>query len=127
MTANRVSLVSDSTTTTTTVSDMAPYTGWVDGRLTFDRTPVHDVLTAVGRWYGYEFHLTDSALAARHLSASFDQQSPADMLAALQTVLNVTMTFDGHVVTLHPRRNSAAPASPRRHSTEFLPSLEVGR
>lgn len=127
LSAGRVGIVSDSNTTTVTASDMAPYTGWVNGRLTFERTPVPEVLAAVGRWYGYEFHLADSVLATRHLSASFEQQSPADVLAALQTALNVTMTFDGHVVTLHPRHDSAAPSGTRRQSTEFPQSREVGR
>jgi len=127
LSAGRVGLVTDSTATAAAASDMAPYTGWLDGRLVFERTPVRDVLAAVGRWYGYEFRLSDSVLATRYLSASFDHQSTADMLSALKTVLQVTMTFDGHVVTLHPKSHSATPSDTRRQSKDLFHVREVGR
>lgn len=128
LSAGRVGVVTDSTATAATASDMAPFTGWVNGHLVFERTPVRDVLAAVGRWYGYEFRLSDSVLATRYLSASFDHQSSADVLDALKTVLHVTMTFDGNVVTLHPQPQQAAtPNDKRRRTTEFLHSREVGR
>jgi len=129
--AGQIGIVTDSTVTTATVTDIAPYTGWVTGRLVFDRTRVSDVLATVGRWYGYQFRLSDSVLAARHLSASFEEQSSADVLEALRTALNVTMTFDGSIVTLHPRQNSATPRDShrdaRRESQQLFQTKEVGR
>lgn len=129
--AGSVAFASDSSVTSAVVSDVAPYMGWVTGRLVFKRAPVSDVLATVGQWYGYEFRLSDSSLATRHLSATFDQQSSADVLQALCTVLDVTMTFDGSVVTLHARQHSAMPRDARRglphDSKAFSTTNEVGR
>jgi len=125
--AGMVARVTDSTTATASVPAPEKYTTWRDGTLSFERASVGDILSTVGHWYGYEFHLQDSTLALGHYTLELTGESSAVMLRTLGTVLNVTMTFDGHVVTLAPRR-TAGPAAPRRDLRELnFTGREVGR
>jgi len=132
LTAGRLGIVSDSTATVTTVGDVTPYTSWVSGTLVFERATASEVLSRVGHWYGYQFQLSDSTLANRHLSASFDRQSLADVLDALKTALNVSMTFNDTVITLHARQGPSLRGMPLRtrpnhENSDVLSSREVGR
>jgi ferric-dicitrate binding protein FerR (iron transport regulator) len=127
LTAGIVGFVTDSTARTMS-GDVAAYSGWTRDRLVFEDASVRAVLASVGRWYGYEFRLRDSALANQHMSAAFKLSDPAQMMQSLKQLLEVTMTFDGRVVTLSPRRKSAAPSEPRRTRDDvILPFTEVGR
>jgi ferric-dicitrate binding protein FerR (iron transport regulator) len=119
--------VSDSTMTVAAAQDTGADTSWIAGRLVFVGTPIPDVLAAVGRWYGFEFQLADSAIADGHLSAKFDHQSERGMLVALASALNVTMSFNQRVVTLHTRKPSAAPQSRRDAPFSLRPQMEVGK
>jgi hypothetical protein len=58
----------------------------------------------------------------------FKISDPAQMMTTLRELLDVTMTFDSTVVTLHPRSSAqkAAPRS-RERDTTLLPFTEVGR
>ena len=47
--------------------------------LAFDGAPLGDVVRTLGRWYNVEIRLADSALAARRLTASF-QNEPIDLV-----------------------------------------------
>jgi ferric-dicitrate binding protein FerR (iron transport regulator) len=124
--AGWVADVTDSSTTTTAMTDEAPYTGWMNGHLVFYRTPARDVLHALTRWYGYQFRLTDSSLARQTLTAVVSTQSSSAALATLKLLLNVDLVFDGKIVTLKPRNTTVAPPPVRpmdfAHSTH-----EVGR
>jgi transmembrane sensor len=102
LTAGRMGIVSDAGVTIVSGIDSATYAGWTTGRLVFKNTPVPEFLTRVGRWYGYDFRLTDSVLAKRHVTVAFAGQQTAEVLAVLRQVLGVTMVFDGRVVTLRP-------------------------
>jgi hypothetical protein len=64
-------------------------------------------------------------LAAQHVSTVLTMADSAEMMIGLKALLGVTMTFDGHVVTLHARR-TGAPVPKHRQEMEN-PSLEVGR
>jgi len=127
--AGRVAEVADSTVSTTTIGDVTSYTDFTEHKLVFRQVLVAQVLATLGHWYGYEFRLTDSTLAARHLSAAFDSRSVTGTLAALKAVLEVTMTFEGTVVTLHPRPDTTrGELTPRRELNDsFSTQREVGR
>lgn len=125
--AGSVGYVSDSTVTTETV-DLAPYTDWTRGQLTFRDTPASVMLTTVGRWYGYNFHITDSTLANRRIIAMFRIDEPEKTLAMIERLLNVTMTFDGSTVTVRPRQLYPARNTTRRDdSVLFLSPREAGK
>jgi len=124
--------ITDSTALTTSIVDMTEYTGWTHDQLEFANTLLPDVLTTVGRWYGYRFRLADSTLAHERLTATFDYASKPDVIKALEALLSVSATLEPRgadtVVTLR-RRGRTTTAPPRRHDTlsTFSTSMEVGR
>jgi ferric-dicitrate binding protein FerR (iron transport regulator) len=116
--AGDVARISDSTATKIAVHDLDQYMDWQHGQLVFTHTPVPVLLATLGRWYGYEFRLSDSVLSARTVSMALDVTDRTEMLTVLKGTLDVTMTFKGAVVTMFPRRSIRV--QPRRaiyHST----------
>ena len=106
------------------------YTDWVHGQLVFRDEPVLLMLDALKRWYGYDFRLADSTLAARHVSAEFPIGETSQMLQFVKHLLGVNLVFDDSVVTLHSIRDKASSASRQdklRMQTHTSPALEVGR
>jgi transmembrane sensor len=79
----------------------ARYLSWSDGRLSFDNTPLPDVVAELSRWYDLDIRLGDPRLASRTLTAAFDDP-PAAVLVALESALGVRATRVGRVVTLYP-------------------------
>jgi ferric-dicitrate binding protein FerR (iron transport regulator) len=79
------------------------YLGWTEGRLVFDETPLHEVATQLGRWYGTSFRIADGSLASRTLTASFTTQSLDEVLASLAPVLDVRFDHVGDTVVVRPR------------------------
>jgi transmembrane sensor len=130
LTAGMIGVVDDSTVVGRAVANVHEYVKWTNGELIFHKTSVAQMLAVLERWYGYRFQVRDSALAHTDVNARFANSSASDMLRTLQTLLDVSMTFDGNVVTLHPRASSRAPSSagdraPRDVQLPF--NTEVGR
>lgn len=126
--AGAVAYATDSTVTVNTAGDTDEATGWTRGHLVFNDAPVPTMLATLGRWYGYEFHLSDSTLAAMHVSVVLSTDKSAYAMNTVKAVLGVTMTFDGNVVTLHPEHdNGGATKSKRTRELLKNPELEVGR
>jgi len=128
LTAGMQGAIGDSSATVTTISDPADAIAWTEGRLVFHDVPVSVMLETIGRWYGYQFQMDDSALARQHVSVRFRADHPVEAFNKLKAVLDVTMTFDGTVVSLHPSRS--AHVAPSRHAgDDSLDQLrtEVGR
>ena len=59
--------------------DVDRYLAWTKGVLAFDGTPLSEVMPALERWYNVEIRLSDSALAARRLTATL-QNEPIDLV-----------------------------------------------
>jgi ferric-dicitrate binding protein FerR (iron transport regulator) len=125
--AGDVAVAGDSANLVRANDSTAGGAAWVEGRLVFHDAPVTDVLKSLSRWYGYQFRLTDSTLAAKSLTAWFTTRSSTEVLTDLKLLLNVDLTFDGTVVTLHTRK--ARSGSPDRRRTPAIPTheTEVGR
>jgi len=123
--SGQVGHLTDSTVVVTTVRDMTPYVDWTQGRLVFKDATVASMLSTVGRWYGYEFKLDDSTLARQRVSVVFKTADQTQMIAVLKAMLDVEMTFAGHVITLTSHRERA----PTRSGTQDIlkPSPEMGR
>jgi hypothetical protein len=88
-----------------------------------------EVFAALSRWYGYEFHFADPAIARQNLTAIVSTQSSASALSTIKLLLNVDLRFEGRVVTVMPRRTSHVPALRRSILQDSLssPTREVGR
>jgi ferric-dicitrate binding protein FerR (iron transport regulator) len=127
--AGDVSVITDSSTTVLAGADVQGSIAWTRGRLIFTDTPVPTLLTTLERWYGYHFELSDTTLRRRYVTATFDVTKPAEAMAVLKGILNVTMTFDGDRVTLRPGPDTLRAMPPSRRSVwPFMsPSKEMGR
>jgi len=129
LTAGNVGRITDSTALVISTDSARRYTAWTTGQLVFRGVPMPEVLTTLTRWYGYRFRLADSALANHIITAVLDAQSPANALGTIKLLLNVDLTFEGDVVTLHSKQTQAMPAIDRHdtHKTLTTPHAEVGR
>jgi transmembrane sensor len=122
--AGSVAQVTDSTGQTAVARDARASTDWVNGRLIFNEAPASEMLTTVGRWYGYTFTFADSTLADRRVIAVFRISDASETLKAIQQLLNVTMTFDGSTVILRQRRPNPSSSVPQRGRSGF-PSTHI--
>ena len=77
--------------------DVGHYLAWTRGVLAFDGTPLGDVVRTLGRWYNVEIRLADSALAARRLTATFQNESIDQVLQRI-----------GFTVGLHVERSAGS-------------------
>jgi len=104
--AGAVAQVTDSSVAVNVADNPERIASWTQGRLTFRDAPVLAMLTTLGRWYGYDFRLADSAMATHHVSVAFNTDKPDEALRTIEALLAVTATVDGHVVTLRPEHTS---------------------
>jgi ferric-dicitrate binding protein FerR (iron transport regulator) len=96
------------------------YTGWTRGQLVFRDTPARDVVTELGRAYGVEIHIADSARAVRPLSwtISLSERSLTDVLESLVDVLDAHPVRTGSIITFFPGRSAShRPMNPRSLSS----------
>jgi ferric-dicitrate binding protein FerR (iron transport regulator) len=112
-------------TATLTGHDANRYADWIRRQLVFDSASVSAMLATVGRWYDYDFRLADTTLRSRQVSAVFNMSSQTETMIAIRELLDVTMTFDGRTVTLHPRSRGAD--APGRTRDTLSPITGVGR
>lgn len=83
-------------------ADTATYFAWTDGVLVFTRTPLHEALPQLGRWYDLELQLADSSLGSIPLSGSFEVELTDDALDALAAAVGLRKVRRDRVVTLYP-------------------------
>jgi ferric-dicitrate binding protein FerR (iron transport regulator) len=126
--AGGVARASDSTVATVS-GDASQYVAWASGHLVFRDAPTSDVFTALTRWYGYHFRVTDSTLLHQNLNVRLSTESLSTALATLKLALDAELTFDGTMVTVRPKLHgaNAAPAVRDRRSPLSPSNLEVGR
>jgi transmembrane sensor len=83
--------------------DVAKYTAWTEGRITFDDATLAEAVPTIERWYDVEIVVTDTALARHRVSAEFRDESLGDVLNALSVALNADVRREGRKVTFTPR------------------------
>jgi len=122
----------DSSVVTNTYIDSTVVTDWSRGLLIFTHARVSVVFESLARWYGYEFHLADSALARKYVTATFMVDDRTQTMSLLQNLLNVRLTVKDSVVTLSPLRDTPmlpAGLTKQRGKDGLTPAFhsEVGR
>lgn len=129
LTAGMVGLATDSTVRRLMIDSLRPYTSWTPTELVFRSVPAPEVFATLTRWYGYRFQLADSTLASESLTMVLDAQSSSNALRTIKLLLNVDLTFDGDLVTLHARRRDQLHDADRSilRTKLFTPHHEVGR
>jgi transmembrane sensor len=75
---------------------------WTRGVLRFQDAPLVEVAAGVRRWFGLELVVTDSALARRRLTASFDQGSADGVGAVLAAALGGSASRTGDTLRISP-------------------------
>ncbi|MBX6331116.1 MAG: FecR domain-containing protein [Gemmatimonadaceae bacterium] len=81
--------------------DLTRYTGWMDGRLTYELAPARLVARDLERWYRVRIVFADTSLARAHVTAFFDaSRSPEQAMQLLATIVGVHYAQHGDTVTL---------------------------
>jgi len=128
MLPGQMAYVTDSMAIVTTSEDVSRYTSWTGGRVQFANIETRQLLDIIGRWYGVQFRMTDTTRASEVVSVRLDGQPLPSVLTMLRTVLDVTMTFDGNIVTLHAKTHPpVAPVRGALRDTFSMTQSEVGR
>lgn len=76
---------------------------WTHGQLAYRDAPLSEVRADLKRWYGVDLQITDSALAARTLTASFKGDSVAQVVRLIALALGADAVQRGDSVLLQPQ------------------------
>jgi len=79
-----------------------PYTSWTRGTLTFDNTPLRDVVREMNRWYDITVVLADTSLASSKVTGVLSIHSARDAIADIAAVQHLRAVRRGQVVTFFP-------------------------
>jgi ferric-dicitrate binding protein FerR (iron transport regulator) len=80
--------------------DVGQYLGWTQGRLSFYRAPLSDVVEQLGRWYDLRFVLEDSSLRTRRVTMSVSTTSADALVDAMSAALGMRALRRGDTITL---------------------------
>ncbi len=81
------------------------YLSWTRGELSFDDVPLRSVAADLGRWYDVDIQITDSTLAARHVTIVFPDPDLTRVLRSLTVALHAGYTREGQIILLSPRKS----------------------
>ncbi|MGH2567202.1 MAG: FecR family protein [Bacteroidota bacterium] len=84
--------------------DLNSSLAWLDGRLVFHNTPLRDVARSLERRYDLQCNVMDHRLLALPLTASFKEESVAEVLKAIALSLDIDYQKSGRVVKFHSRK-----------------------
>ena len=75
-------------------------TGWKDGYLLFDNTPIETVIRKMERWYGVSISVDDKSILDYGFTASFESESITRVLEILMITSEIKYKIDGNKVIL---------------------------
>ncbi|PYP60302.1 MAG: hypothetical protein DMD44_02715 [Gemmatimonadetes bacterium] len=85
--------------------DVGRQLAWTRGVLAFDGTPLGEAVRTLERWYNVEIRVADSALAARRLTATFQNESIDLVLQRIALTVGLRVErADGSVILLRNGR-----------------------
>ena len=73
---------------------------WLNGKLTFVDTPLEDVLRDLEEHYGQKYSIEDSALYTYDLNVVFNNSQHAEVINAIEFMLNIEFEQDGDTLRL---------------------------
>ena len=79
---------------------------WLRGSLVFREAPIDEVRASMRRWYGLELKFSDSSLASRHITATFNDDSPDRVLDVLKLILGADIERRGDTAIVRPAGRS---------------------
>ncbi len=81
-------------------ADVGSDTAWTTGHLVFRDAPLGDVAGALRRWYGIDLRFADSAVAQRHLTATFAGESTGAVLHVIELATGARLDRHGDTVVV---------------------------
>lgn len=78
------------------------YLAWREGRLVFEGTPLREVARELARWYDVDVALSDAALGARRLDATFGDEPLRRVLDVVAAALEIDYRLEGRRVVFSP-------------------------
>lgn len=76
-------------------------TGWKDGLLVFEDTPMNEVIKKMERWYGVRFSVNDNNIYSYCFTATFSSESITQVLELLKITSNIGYSIKNRDVILH--------------------------
>lgn len=76
---------------------------WKDGILTFNNTPLKEVIKSVQRWHGTQFTIKDSSILNYRITASFNSESAVQIMDMIRYISPVDYKANGNQITLFRR------------------------
>lgn len=110
LTAGQVARFDSALVVTHAASGADDEAAWTRGRLVFRDAPLREVAADLRRWYGLDLRIEDPALAARRLTATFENDSADQVLAVIGSALGVELARQGDVVVVRAPASGRAPA-----------------
>jgi transmembrane sensor len=98
--------VNGSATRTRNVS-LSADTSWMNGVLTFDRTPLSDVIRELDRWFDVDVRLSDTAMQHRHVTAEIRTETAGEAMRRIGLLLGADVRQSGRLITLVPRGDNS--------------------
>ena len=83
-------------------ADIDRHLGWMRREAFFDDAPLRDVLFQLERWYGVQFALEDTSLAAERLSVYIKGESLEDVLELISVLTGLDGRRDDRRILLQP-------------------------
>jgi transmembrane sensor len=80
-------------------------TAFIRGRLVLRDAAPHEVAAELYRWYGITWKLTDSSLARRRVTATFERETPAQAVRALELALGARIELRNDTAFVRPLRS----------------------
>lgn len=80
---------------------------WLRGRLVFREASLSEVTASMRRWYGLELRVADPSLAGKHITASFNGESPDRVLDVLGLVLGADIERRGDTAIVRAAKGSS--------------------
>lgn len=84
--------------------NLEEYLAWIEGRLEFQRTPLHSVLKQLERRYDVQFEVGDTLLLRKTLTASVKDESLTEVLNFMRLSLGITYEKRNTIVILETQR-----------------------
>lgn len=82
--------------------DQQPITGWKNGWLIFEDTPMVEIIKKLERWYGVKIIVMDSSVLKKNLTAKFREESLSQVLELMHRISLINYTLKDSTVFISP-------------------------
>jgi ferric-dicitrate binding protein FerR (iron transport regulator) len=95
----------DHTLTVENLTDLAPETEWIDGRLVFRNTSLDELEKKLERWFDVEIEFADETVKGRRFSGTLERESILEVISYFGISQYVDYNIKGNVITFFSENN----------------------